>query len=291
MCGSWVAARSIGRGWDDMTKTIGIIGGMGPASTWHFYRRIVSSTSAVADQEHLHVIIDSDPYVPDRAEFLAGNGRNPLPQLIAMAQRLEQSGAEILVMACNSASPFTAGVARSVTVPIIDWVQEATNAFVASYPDRSHVGLLAADGSIAAGVYRRSLSTSGRSTVIPSAPHQEQLMRIIRSIKAGRAELSSLRSGLGPICSALVANGAQALLVACTELSLLGDDEIPAWGVPVFDSAQAVAERLILLAGGSTRRLPHRLVTPPEAAGGYPGNEAAGSGNHPADGGESNVRG
>lgn len=274
-----------------MTRTIGIIGGMGPDATWHFYRRIVKSTSAVVDQGHLHVIIDSDPRVPDRADFLTGNGPNPLPKLIAMAQWLEKSGAEILVMACNSAGPFTPDIARMVTVPLIDWVEEATNGLVASYPDRSQVGLLAADGSIAAGLYQKSLSRSGMTAVIPSTPHQEQLMRIIRSIKAGCAELSSLRSRLEPIGSALVANGAQALLVACTELSLLVDDEVPAWGVPVFDSAQAVAQRLILLAGGATRLLPHGPVTLPEAARGRPGNDSAGCGNHPADGGASDVRG
>src|SRR5690625_6011140 len=88
-----------------MTEPIvGIIGGMGPEATIELMQRIVSKTPAADDQDHIHMIVDNNPKVPSRIQaLLEGTGDNPAPVLMAMARRLEQAGADFLVIPCNTA--------------------------------------------------------------------------------------------------------------------------------------------------------------------------------------------
>ena len=57
-------------------KTIGIIGGMGPLATADLYRKIVMSTDAACDQEHIHTLIDSNTNIPDRTAAALRRGKS-----------------------------------------------------------------------------------------------------------------------------------------------------------------------------------------------------------------------
>lgn len=99
-----------------MTLTVGVLGGMGPEASADFYRRITARTLAARDQDHLHVIVDSDPSIPDRTAYLRGEGPDPRPALTAAARRLAAAGAELLVMACKT----LAGAALRPTPPLTE---------------------------------------------------------------------------------------------------------------------------------------------------------------------------
>src|SRR5215204_4118179 len=87
-------------------RTIGILGGMGPLATADLYRKIILATPASCDQEHLPVVIDADPRVPDRTTALRGDGPDPLPALAVGAHRLRTAGAGVVVIVCNTAHAF-----------------------------------------------------------------------------------------------------------------------------------------------------------------------------------------
>ncbi len=238
-----------------MTLTIGVLGGMGPEASADFYRRITAHTVAAKDQEHLHVIVDSDPSVPDRTAFLKGRGPDPTPVLISMARRLAAAGAELLVMACNTAHAFYAEVAASVEVPLVDWVAEAAQSVAAGRAPGIGVGVLATTGTIEAGLYQRAFGASGLTVVLPGEERQEELMRIIygpEGVKAGATDRDSLARRVREIAEDLNRNGAAATLLACTELSALFPER-PRWTAPAYDAADLVAERVIALAGGTVR--------------------------------------
>ena len=55
--------------------TVGVLGGLGPEATLDFYAKVIALTPATRDQEHLHVIIDSCPQVPNRNEAVPEQGR------------------------------------------------------------------------------------------------------------------------------------------------------------------------------------------------------------------------
>jgi aspartate racemase len=234
-------------------KTVGVLGGMGPAATVDFFRRIVESTTVQRDQEHVHVIIDNLPQVPDRTGFLLHGGEDPGPVLIEMARRLEAAGADFLVMPCNTASAFTALIQDAVAIPVIDWAAETAKGVVTGTSGAKRVGLLATRGTIEAGIYHRTFEDLGVQILTPPEPHQEQVMNAIygpRGVKAGHADLACARIEVDAAGQALVDAGADAVLLACTELSVLFAAHEPRWSAPTFDASQIVAEHVIARAGG-----------------------------------------
>ena len=105
-------------------KTIGIIGGMGPLASSELYRKITLSTAAGRDQEHLHVLIDSNPAIPDRTAFLLSGGADPLPELLSTLRRLEQAGAELLLLPCITAHFFHPQLQKAARVPVLNMLEE-----------------------------------------------------------------------------------------------------------------------------------------------------------------------
>ena len=71
-------------------KTIGIIGGMGPLATADLYRKIVMSTDAACDQEHIHTLIDSNTNIPDRTAALLCGAESPVEEMVKSARLLKK---------------------------------------------------------------------------------------------------------------------------------------------------------------------------------------------------------
>lgn len=237
-------------------KTIGILGGMGPAATADFYRRITEATAASKDQDHLHIIINSFPQVPDRTEFLLGSGLDPTPTLISMARTLEDSGADLLVMVCNTAHALLPPLAEAVRVPIVDWISEATRGLMTTHPTLKRLGLLATTGTIHSELYQKAFSAYGVDIITPDPVLQTHIMEIIygpNGVKARNAQAHASSQSLQHILEYFSMAGAEALLLACTEISLFFTSHYFDYPIPIIDTAQLVAERLILLAGGQLR--------------------------------------
>lgn len=86
-----------------MGKVIGILGGMGPEATAELFLRIIKATPAQRDQDHLRVIVDNNPKIPDRTAAILGEGQSPLPEMVRTARNLERAGVDFIVMPCNTA--------------------------------------------------------------------------------------------------------------------------------------------------------------------------------------------
>lgn len=87
-------------------KTIGILGGMGAMATVDIFKKIVENTVVTCDQEHIHVIVDNLAEIPDRTNYILNKDNTPLDKMIEGVKRLEQAGADILLMPCNTAHYF-----------------------------------------------------------------------------------------------------------------------------------------------------------------------------------------
>ena len=78
---------------------VGIIGGMGPEATVELMRRVVAQTAAQDDQDHVHLIVESNPKIPSRiAHLIERTGPDPTRELIRIARNLEAAGATLLAM-------------------------------------------------------------------------------------------------------------------------------------------------------------------------------------------------
>ncbi len=217
-------------------KTVGVIGGMGPAATAEFFRRLILATPAKRDEEHLRVLIDSDPRIPGRTEAVLHGGPDPAPRLREIARGLEAAGAELLAMPCNTAHAYLDAIRDAVAIPVLDMLEEAT-AKIGKGP----VGLLATTATVRLGLYQDVGRRRGLEVLVPSAERQADVTHVIAALKA-RPTPEALRKDLGRVVGALKASGARAILVGCTELSLLGRvDESLVW----VDALDALVEATV----------------------------------------------
>jgi aspartate racemase len=223
-------------------RTIGVIGGMGPLATADFYLRLVRATPAATDQEHLHVLIDSNPEIPDRTAAIEGRGPDPAPVLIETAQRLVRAGAEVLVMPCNSAHAFLEQIRRAVPVPVLDIMEEVAAAAAALRPAPKTAGLLATSGTVRQRLYHTALGRRGIGVVAPDAAGQRPITACIEAVKKGDVG-PAVRAQARRAAESLVRGGAEAIVLGCTELPLvLTSEDAP---VPVLDSTEILARAAI----------------------------------------------
>jgi aspartate racemase len=226
-------------------KTIGVIGGMGPAATLDFFAKLIAATPAARDQDHLRVLIDSNPRVPDRNGAIAGRGPSPGPALAASARGLERSGADALVIACNTAHAFQGDIEAAVSIPILSMIDATVGAAVETHPAR--VGVLAADGCRRAGLYQRAFAARDVEALLLADAAQIEFMDLIYRIKAGDMS-QDVRRRMEGLAISLNARGAQSVVAACTEVPLvLGGDAL---AVPLINSTDALVARVIAFALG-----------------------------------------
>ena len=206
-----------------MYKTIGVIGGMGPAATADMLLKITKLTDAKCDQEHIHVIIDSNINIPDRTEAILHGGEDPVPELKASAELLEKAGADMIIIACNTAHYFVPELEKFSTIPIISMPEET--ALLLKNRGIRKVALLGTDGTVKSGVYQRVLDAKEIETVYPDQEQQALIMSLVYDyIKRGILDASELPvREVKDICDDLKNRGAEAVLLACTELPVAFD--------------------------------------------------------------------
>jgi aspartate racemase len=220
-----------------VSRTIGILGGMGPAATVDLMARIVAATPARGDEDHLHLLIDSNPQVANRNLAIAGMGPSPAPVLVAMARGLEAQGAEMLAIACNSAHAWAGDIRAATGIPLVSMIEATVAAIPAGI---RRVGLLAADACLAAGLYQKPIAEAGLDTLV--ADDQSAFMRLVYGVKAGETGPGA-RAGMADIAKRLVDRGAEVIVAACTEVPLLlAAADVT---VPLIDSTDALVRQLI----------------------------------------------
>jgi aspartate racemase len=204
-----------------LNRTVGILGGMGPLATADLYQKIILATPARRDQDHLHVIIDADPTIPDRSAALRGEGPDALPGLLASARRLQAAGADFIVIPCNTAHAFLPALEPHLAIPIVDMIAETAERVRAVHPAARRVGILAYRGTIETGLYHRALRARDLDPLAPTTDLQRRLVdAAIDAVKAGDTG-PAVGALLAEAGRALVAGGAEVLLAACTEIPLV----------------------------------------------------------------------
>ena len=115
-------------------KVVGILGGIGPEATAELFRRVIKATPVQIEQEHLRIIIDNNPQIPDRTLAILGKGESPLKELIKTALNLERAGIEIIAIPCNTAHYYLDDLRKSVHVPVMDMLTETANYIARQFP-------------------------------------------------------------------------------------------------------------------------------------------------------------
>ncbi len=228
-------------------RTIGVIGGMGPAAAADFYARVVAAHGALRDQDHPPCIMYSATQVPDRTAFVVEGGADPTPELVAAARLVESAGADFIAIPCNSAHAFLAPMRAAVSIPILDMIALAAAAVARVVPHARRIGVLAASGSVKAALYDEPLKEHGLEPFYPEADVQDEVMAAIKDVKAGGA-----RGVSDPRFVAAVGHlrdrGADCVIMGCTEIPLaLAAEDSP---VVTIDGNQTLVDTTLGLSIG-----------------------------------------
>ncbi|HET6469689.1 MAG TPA: amino acid racemase [Geminicoccaceae bacterium] len=235
--------------------TVGVLGGLGPEATLDFFAKVLALSGARTDQEHLHLIVDNNPKVPNRNDAVAGRGPSPGPFLAAMARGLEAAGADFLVMPCNTAHAFAPEIRAATRLPFVSLIDETSDALAAGFPGLRRVGVLAAGGCREARLYETALAARGLVPVTLDDTRQAGFMALIYAIKAGERD-ARIKAGMRELGEGLIGLGAEAVVAACTEVPLvLAEGELSR---PLLDSTAVLAAATIAYA----RRLKPLPVAP-----------------------------
>lgn len=222
---------------------LGVLGGMGPAATVDFLAKLIQLTSAERDQDHIPLVVVSDPRVPDRvAPIMAGAGPSPLEALRRGIRTLEQAGAACVAIPCHTAHFWYDAMAATARVPIL----HIADAVLADLRRRGGatgaIGLLATTATLKAGFYQQRLEAAGYVCTVPTDEVMATcVLPAIALVKRNRA--ADAAPLLDRALRHLSRRRVGTILLACTELpiALAGAREPPS----CVDATTALARACI----------------------------------------------
>ena len=232
-----------------MRKTIGILGGMGPLATCDLFSKIIQITDASCDQEHVRICIDNNTEISDRTNAIIRHGKDPVPEMVKSAVRLQSFGADVLIMPCNTAHYFYDRILPFVDIPFLSMIDETAK--VISDRGLRKVGLLATDGTLQTAVYEKAFKKRGISIMVPPPENQVHIMDLIyNGVKAGNKEIDTKPTK--KTIEDLFRNGAQTLVLGCTELPVAFD--LYGFDYPKTDPTLILASRAVQFVGAKVKK-------------------------------------
>ena len=197
-------------------KTLGILGGMGPAATAEFLRLLSRDAPARSDQEHPRMLLISEPSIPDRTKAILGLGDDPTSMLRYGLERLIEWGAEILAVPCNTAHHFINRFRGELDVPLIHIIEATVDAAAGKSPRGAW--LLSTSGTRKSGLYPDYARKIGYRFLQPTDAQQDLVQKSLLEVKAGN--LPEAGAVLRKVVEDLWRQEETLVVTACTELPL-----------------------------------------------------------------------
>ncbi len=234
---------------------IGIVGGIGPLAGADMYKQIVANTRAKADQDHLPVMLASLPgEIVDRMPFLLeGHGSNPAIGIAKVIQMLENAGADLIAIACNTAhSPaifeplLQILQAQGSNAEIINLIDITIQNILTHQVDAPCIGVLTTTGAYKVGLFQNALSYAGLTPImLPYERHEALIHKAIFRIKvSGDVVEDQVVEQLNTAIQELEMMGAQSILLGCTEIGMI-EKSLDFRGMAVFNPNTIMARALI----------------------------------------------
>ncbi len=227
---------------------LGVLGGLGPLATVYYLDLLNRMTEIHREQDHLDMLIYNLPSTPDRTAWLLGaSAQSPVPGMVKALRAMEDQGVTAVAIPCMTAHCFLDTLQGEVEVPIIDGVGETVRCLKEA--GVTAAGILATSGTIATGLFTQALESAGIRPVKPDEKGQRDIMGIIYGdIKAEKA-VDMER--FGAVSRQLREKGAEAIILGCTELSLIKRDYLI--GPGYLDTLEVLARAALLRCGKTVK--------------------------------------
>lgn len=227
-------------------KTLGLIGGMSWESTVPYYRQINQQVNRRLGGLHsAKIILYSVDFQQIEALQRSGDWQQAGQLLAEAAQALQRAGAEGLVLCTNTMHKVAQAITAAVALPLLHIADATAQQIRAQGLQR--VGLLGTRFTMEQDFYKARLEAQDIEVLIPEQAARELVHRVIyQELCLGKINADSRRD-YQRIVADLVAQGAQGVILGCTEIGLLLQTEHAA--VPLFDTtaihARAAADWML----------------------------------------------
>jgi len=218
---------------EDQMKRIGLIGGMSWESTALYYRLINQAVRArLGGHASADLVLRSVDFAPVEALQRGGDWVGLDAMMAQAAQDVEAAGADFLLLCTNTMHRCADAIEDAVDVPLLH-IADPLEAALADLEIQS-IGLLGTRYTMEQGFYRERLESAGIDVLVPEEPDRSDVHRIIfEELVVGRIEEAS-RQRYKEIMEQLAGDGADAIVLACTEIGLLVRPEDAL--VPILDT-------------------------------------------------------
>ena len=223
-------------------KTIGIIGGLSPESTIKYYEWLNAGVQQRLGGHHNAKIVLSSV---DFAEFIAlkekGDWDTQATLLVKEAQRLERAGVDFIVLATNTMHKMAEQIEQAISIPFLHLADATANEILTQKLDT--IGLLGTKYTMELDFYKKRLEDKGINVITPEADERTAVNDIIYDeLCFGKINESS-RQTYRDIITSLHQKGAQGIIMGCTEITLLINQDDAA--VPLFDTTKIHVEKAL----------------------------------------------
>ena len=215
-------------------KILGILGGMGPYATVHFFKRILDITPILKDRDHFRILIDNQVKIASRTRAILFKEDSPVSEMIMSINNLENIGANVILVPCNSAHYFYDEVSRGINVPWINMLECVANKVLRSkctFP-------LILGGYVTTN--KRIYSKYIADAQYLNDEDNVRIEKIIEEIKLSNSISNESKSLFKSLIKDNI-NRIDSVIFACSELPITFDIDT-LFGIPVFDSAEIYAE-------------------------------------------------
>jgi aspartate racemase len=228
-------------------KTIGLIGGMSWESTLPYYRYINEGVKQRLGGLHSARLVLYSVDFHDIESLQRGDRWDESGVVLAEAGRaLAAAGADFLVLCTNTMHRVADAIETGSGLPLLH-IADATAAAIGN-AGLSRVGLLGTRFTMEQPFYRERLAASGIDVLVPDTDDRAEVHRVIYEELCVGVVSQRSRDTYRDVIAGLVADGAQAIVLGCTEIGLLVMEEDAS--VPLFDTARIHAQRAVEVALG-----------------------------------------
>jgi len=216
-------------------KTIGLIGGMSWQSTIDYYRFMNLEVLRRTNGKHeAKIIIDSVDFAEVEAFMKKKDFKGIKDMMVNSARRLERAGADLLLIGANTIHFAAETVQENISIPLVHIVDATIDAIRSK--SLTKVGLLGTKFTMEEDFFKQKLIDGGIGVLVPDQADREFIHHTIFSELFTATIIPETKRRYFTIMDRLASNGAQGIILGCTEIPILIKQEDTA--LPVFDTTE-----------------------------------------------------
>lgn len=232
-------------------KTIGLLGGMSWESSQSYYRLLNEGIkSRLGGLHSARVILYSVDFAEIEALQHQGDWESTANILAEAARSTEAAGADFLMIGTNTMHRVAPEIAEAINIPLLHIADATAQALQNDGVNR--VGLLGTRFTMEQAFYRSRLEQAGIEVLVPNEAQRNDIHRIIYEELCQGQVLSDSRDNYLATVDSLAHQGAQAVILGCTEIGLLVRPSDTS--VPLYDTTEIHADAAVRLALGEIQR-------------------------------------